>query len=273
MNKIAENDIRNLIARWYAGETTPSEEKVILDWFASAEEPLPSDLAEEKEIFTLLGEAKEEISVPEEVARRIEAGIEAEIGRKKLPIRKFFKPGIWWAAAGIAAVLAGSIYFSGRLDIEPELSGAMELATSSNEEAAKLDTITIGLASNMTIKEPEEPSARPRKLTRRASLVPNAAVLPSPERVDTLDNGYYLTAEEEAELAAHNYRIVDNEEEAADILRGIFGNLSEYLELADDQIRTTNLQFENELKESLEFTKLPDDKNPLYYIPYEILPI
>ena len=107
MNDI--NQIRTLLDRWYGGESSPGDETMLTDFFASAGE-LPPDLEADRALFAAMSEA----------AASFTAGVETEMARE----RRVAKPARWrrilWAASGAAACLLAVVAaynYSGTQDI------------------------------------------------------------------------------------------------------------------------------------------------------------
>lgn len=84
------NDIREILNRWYDGNTTPAEQQRLVDFFATDRE-LPADLEMEREMFRAMTEAGEDYAeMPLEVSRSINAALEVEMAREREPQRKGF---------------------------------------------------------------------------------------------------------------------------------------------------------------------------------------
>lgn len=88
--------IRQLLVRYYEGQTTPAETKVLKEFFRAAKD-IPEDLTADAAVFRAMSACDEtDCVVPEDLKARIVA---ATVGSRK----RFFN---WKAAAGIAASLA-----------------------------------------------------------------------------------------------------------------------------------------------------------------------
>ena len=62
--------IKSLLARFYEGQTTPEEERLLADFFRR--EDVPEDLQEDKQLFLLLAQTSEQ-EMPQEIADEITA--------------------------------------------------------------------------------------------------------------------------------------------------------------------------------------------------------
>ena len=88
--------IRQLLVRYYEGQTTPAETKVLKEFFRVAKD-IPEDLTADAAVFRAMSACDAtDCVVPEDLKARIVA---ATVGSRK----RFFN---WKAAAGIAASLA-----------------------------------------------------------------------------------------------------------------------------------------------------------------------
>ncbi|HHT29094.1 MULTISPECIES: hypothetical protein [Petrimonas] len=95
------NDIRKLLEKFYQGDTSLEEEKVLTAFFL--QDDIPDELLSDKRLFCALN--SESVEVPEESARTIEMLIDS-FGEAEPSIRKirFFHARYWMA--GVAASLA-----------------------------------------------------------------------------------------------------------------------------------------------------------------------
>ena len=115
--------IKSLLARFYEGQTTPKEERLLADFFRR--EDVPEDLQEDKQLFLMLSQISEQ-EMPQDIAEEITAFVnnlgqsdiqplthvseqhKGMIFRLKTPPKMFYR-----AAATVAILLAigGGVFF------------------------------------------------------------------------------------------------------------------------------------------------------------------
>lgn len=213
------NDIRELLDRWYAGETSPDEQRRLMNFF-SEERSLPDDLEEERALFEALG-ATGEVKMPDKYSDRIDAAMRREMSRKSLRMRMAY---MVTSAAACVALLWGGYSNLLREDAKP-----VQLADNKTEirqTAAPVvtdDTVTVvhlaPVQSTMIAK------AKPVKSRKVVKPEIPAEVTETTELADYEYNGYddyELPAEERERLIAANYRIVESDEEARAIATTVF---------------------------------------------------
>lgn len=251
------NDIREILNRWYDGNTTPAEQQRLADFFARDRE-LPADLEMEREMFRAMTEAGEEYAeMPHEVSERINAAIEAEMAEERGPQRK----GFGWrrramtacaAAACMAVVLTIPFLKS---DDKAMVGDKPGMALSETPDAGPISTDT------MLFMTPEQPRAvapaiekESRKLAsaqKKASRHDKAsrhAVKRKP--VETYsDDDLYLSEEEEERLVAANYHVVTDEREANAILGAVFVRLKSGITEESYKISDVKARYEMEMND------------------------
>ena len=242
MNSNKINEIRGTLDRWYAGETSPDEERGLMEFFATATE-LPEDLEAERRLFTGMGDVMSEVmdspvDMPVEYSDRIAAALDAEIAREAHTNRN--RASTWrrriLAAGGVAAcLLAGWLGF--RTVTVPELPGdtvpgqyaavpkpTVTPAPSGISAASAEESVAIASASVPA----SAGKSKPRMARRSAAPVKEtAADLSSGREEDSYwdEDDMYLSAEEEARLLADNYHVIDNECEANAFVSSVFARL------------------------------------------------
>lgn len=94
------DDIRILLHKFYAGETSSEEEAELADFF-SASDDLPEDMLADKRLFATLAEMSNAEDVPEWLEERISSAIDRECSQSRhLRVKKFKR-----LLTGAAAVL------------------------------------------------------------------------------------------------------------------------------------------------------------------------
>ena len=119
--------IKSLLSRFYEGQTTPEEERMLADFFRR--EDVPEDLQQDKQLFLLLVQASDQ-EMPQDIAEEITAFVnnlgqtkiqplipedkqrKGEIFRLKTP------PKMWYRVAATVAILfaiGGGVFFHQRI--------------------------------------------------------------------------------------------------------------------------------------------------------------
>lgn len=244
------NDIREILNRWYDGNTTPAEQQRLADFFATDRE-LPADLEMEREMFRAMTEAGEDYAeMPHDVSERINAAIEAEMVEERGPQRK----GFGWrrramtacaAAACMAVVLTIPFLKS---DDKAMVGDKPGMALSETPDAGPISTDT------MLFMTPEQPRAvapavekESRKLASAQKKSSRKAVKCKP--VETDDDDLYLSAEEEERLVAANYHVVTDEREANAILGAVFVRLKSGMTEESYKISDVKARYEMEMND------------------------
>lgn len=244
------NDIREILNRWYDGNTTPAEQQRLADFFATDRE-LPADLEMEREMFRAMTEAGEDYAeMPHDVSERINAAIEAEMAGERGPQRK----GFGWrrramtacaAAACMAVVLTIPFLKSSDKAMVGDKPG---MALSETPDAGPISTDT------MLFMTPEQPRAvapavekESRKLASAQKKSSRKAVKCKP--VETDDDDLYLSEEEEERLVAANYHVVTDEREANAILGAVFVRLKSGMTEESYKISDVKARYEMEMND------------------------
>lgn len=245
------NDIREILNRWYDGNTTPAEQQRLADFFAT-DRALPADLEMEREMFRAMTEAGEECAeMPLEVSERINAAIEAEMVREREPQRK----GFGWrrramtacaAAACMAVVLTIPFLKSNDKAMVGDKAG---MAVSETPDVRPVSTDT------MLFMTPELPRTvapavekESRKLASAQKKSSRKAVKCKPVETDS-DDDLYLSAEEEERLVAANYHVVTDEREANAILGAVFVRLKSGITEESYKISDVKARYEMEMND------------------------
>lgn len=245
------NDIREILNRWYDGNTTPAEQQRLADFFATDRE-LPADLEMEREMFRAMTEAGEDYAeMPLEVSRSINAALDAEMARERRPQRKNFG----WrrramtacvAAACMAVVLTIPFLKSSDKAMVEDKAG---MAVSETPDVRPVSTDT------MLFMTPEQPRAvapavekESRKLASAQKKSSRKAVKRKPVETDS-DDDLYLSEEEEERLVAANYHVVTDEREANAILSTVFVRLESGMTEENFRISDVRTRYEMEMND------------------------
>ena len=118
--------IKSLLARFYEGQTTPEEERLLADFFRR--EDVPEDLQEDKQLFLLLVQASDQ-EMPQDIAEEITAFVNnlgqtkiqplipEDKQRKGVIFRLKTPPKMWYRVAATVAILlaiGGGVLFHQR---------------------------------------------------------------------------------------------------------------------------------------------------------------
>lgn len=245
------SDIREILNRWYDGNTTPAEQQRLADFFATDRE-LPADLEMEREMFRAMAEAGEDYAeMPVEVSERITVALEAEMAGERVERRK----GFGWrrramtacaAAACMAMILTIPFLKSSDKAMIGDKAG---MAESETPDARRASTDT------MLFMTPELPRAvapavekESRKLASAQKKASRHAVKRKPVETDSYDD-LYLSEEEEERLVAANYHVVTDEREAHAILSTVFVRLESGMTEENLKISDVRTRYEMEMNE------------------------
>ncbi len=106
--------IKSLLARFYEGQTTPEEERLLADFFRR--EDVPEDLQEDKQLFLLLAQTSDQ-EMPQDIAEeittfvnnlgqtKIQPLILEDKQRKGVIFRLKTPPKMWYRVAATVAIL------------------------------------------------------------------------------------------------------------------------------------------------------------------------
>ena len=106
--------IKSLLSRFYEGQTTPEEERLLADFFRR--EDVPEDLQEDKQLFLLLAQASDQ-EMPQDIAEEITAFVNnlgqtkiqplipEDKQRKGVIYRLKTPPKMWYRVAATVAIL------------------------------------------------------------------------------------------------------------------------------------------------------------------------
>jgi hypothetical protein len=99
--------LRNILERFYRGETSLEEEKKLQDYFSSTK--VPEEFIPDKELFQAFG-SENEIHVPDDLNRKIIASID-RAERKAVRTRRISVFSLSGLAAGLLVMIAVYLFF------------------------------------------------------------------------------------------------------------------------------------------------------------------
>lgn len=253
MNRLNETEIRQLLDRYYTGETSREEELALAAWFADAKD-LPDDLRTEGMMFQAMTEASEsEVDLPAEYNARINDALEKEMarerrlsGRRNLR-RRFLAIG----GSAAACLLAGWIGYGvlsddvrmnkrhtyiakSRTESISKKIVRSEAGITSTETADKVENIqTASLASAAkqgSVTKHRESAGSPQNSVQRKSNLIAAEMSVTSENQNLVISNIateedYDYTDYERELLADNYYVVNNADEASAIVSSVFSRL------------------------------------------------
>lgn len=245
------NDIREILNRWYDGNTTPAEQQRLADFFATDRE-LPADLEMEREMFRAMAEAGEDYAeMPVVVSERITAALEAEMAGERVERRKGFgwrRRAMTACAAAACMAMILTIPFLKSND-KAMIGDKARMAVSETPDARRASTDT------MLFMTPELPRAvapgvekESRKLASAQKKASRHVVKRKPVETDS-DDDLYLSEEEEERLVAANYHVVTDEREAHAILSTVFVRLESGMTEENFKISDVRTRYEMEMND------------------------
>lgn len=276
MTNNREREIREKLDCWYAGVSTPDEERRLMELFA-ATAALPADLEADRRLFFAIHDAEEKpVEMPAEYSVRIESALEAEIAREAMARRG--SPRLWrrrlLAAGGFAACLLAAWF--GFRAIVPEITkenerehrANVEMPVKTNEQVAAVAPTAESQSeseqtesSSIATKPAPAPLASANAKKSVAHTVQSQQIkaqqVKAPEDYEYGNRGdvtagwneeeMYLSPEEEARLTAANYRVVDNEHEAYAIINSVFGRLEGNIARESYKTQDISMQYDMEV--------------------------
>lgn len=262
-NENRYNRIRYLVARWYEGSTTFSEEDDLKRLLKESDH-LPADLEGDKLLICGLDDlAIAEINIPEEYSSRINSALEKEMARSGFfRVRRFL-----WAAASVAVLALGGLLIlrtsekSGvktgegfiseltiglpSLEEDTLLKGhSLELNSGQSGHVAYIPSSGVKSSGYGTLKTLgyETPEKSIRQKERKTSVASNYS--DGSYEPDDEDSS---TQELEERLLSSNYRVIRNEEEAADIINSVFGQLEANIEMEKSKVNKITLDYDSQM--------------------------
>lgn len=244
------DDIREILNRWYDGNTTPAEQQRLADFFATDRE-LPADLEMEREMFRAMAEAGEDYAeMPVEVSERITAALEAEMAGERVERRKGFgwrRRAMTACAAAVCMAMILTIPFLKSND-KAMIGDKAGMAESETPDARRASTDT------MLFMTPELPGSvapaveqESQRLATAKKKAPRHAVKRTPVEADNDDELYI--SEEEERLVAANYHVVTDEREADAIISTVFVRLESGMTEENFKISDVRTRYEMEMND------------------------
>ena len=101
-------EIRKMLDRFYQGETTLEEEKLLLGYFSSTK--VPEELIPDKDLFLSFGSGDETISVPADLNKKIIATID-QVEKKAIRTHRISIFSLSGLAAGLLVMIAVYLFY------------------------------------------------------------------------------------------------------------------------------------------------------------------
>lgn len=251
------NDIREILNRWYGGQSTPAEQQRLAYFFATDRE-LPADLEMEREMFRAMTEVGEDYAeMPHEVSERINAALDAEMAGERVERRK----GFGWrrramtacAAAACMAVVLTIPFLKSSDEAMVEDKAVMALSEAPDVTPASTDTMLfmtpeLPQAVAPAVEKESRKLASAQKKDSRHDKASRHTVKRKPVNTDS-DDDLYLSAEEEERLVAANYHVVTDEREADAILSTVFVRLESGVTEENFRISDVRTRYEMEMND------------------------
>lgn len=221
-------EIREILARWYQGDTSPAEQQRLQEFFA-ADRDLPGDLAMEREVFRAMSAVDEnDVDIPENLSARIDTALRTEIARERnaAGIAKRWRRRIIAACGAAACLVAGMTIYSLVSTDHNQMAPDTRMTVTA---PAAIPSATPDTAVSVKTEPVSVPSARvasAHAIARKAPRKAKRNIEPVQYLNKTVaETDMYLTEAEEQQLIANNYRVVRDEREADAILCSVFNRL------------------------------------------------
>lgn len=258
------NEIRQLLERWYAGDSAAEIQDRLTELFAGAS-GLTDDLLLEREIFLAMHEAAScPVEMPDHLARRVDEVVGKEIAASGRPrLRKTFRRWIYPAASAAACLLVAVVAL--RMGVQENPSSGDTQSCLTSVEKTSVSAAVGHIADTLSAVVAAAPSLEPvadagetgvrRKHCRKAHK-PRSVSRDMEETVPVLkddcrdDDIIFEEPDEPSRLLAANYRVVEDEQEASAIINAVFmrleGRMNEESSHVDEidldyQVRMTKL--------------------------------
>jgi len=142
------DNVRILLNRYYEGETSEEEERMLAEFFATAE--VPADLQPDKALFTHIA-ACDDSSVPDGLGERLEAAIDRMDISDRMASRRRLMPR-WLRMAGVAASVAIALmggYSIMRHHEEPSAMSPKDTCSSPQEAYAYAQSALVKISRDL----------------------------------------------------------------------------------------------------------------------------
>jgi len=101
-------EVRKMLDRFYQGETSLDEEKLLMDYFSSTK--VPEELIPDKDLFLSFGPETETISVPADLNKKIIAAID-RVEKKEVKTHRISIFSLSGLAAGLLIMIAVYLFY------------------------------------------------------------------------------------------------------------------------------------------------------------------
>ncbi|MCK5135115.1 MAG: hypothetical protein KAR19_04950 [Bacteroidales bacterium] len=102
------DEIRKILERFYGGETTLEEEKMLKEYFSSTS--VPEELIPDRDLFQSFGTGSDSIVVPDDLNQKIIASID-QVERKAVRTRRISMFSLSGLAAGLLVMIAVYLFY------------------------------------------------------------------------------------------------------------------------------------------------------------------
>jgi len=117
-----------MLDRFYLGETTREEEKMLYEYFSS--QRVPEELLPDKELFQTIGSGEQDVHVPKDLNQKIISSID-QVERKATRTRRISIFSLSGLAAGLLIMIAVYLFYI-RTDSSPLMASNQLLDTYEN---------------------------------------------------------------------------------------------------------------------------------------------
>lgn len=247
MNKQKETEIRRLLDRYYEGQTSVDEERRLYS-LLTADDDLPEDLKADREVIKALSEYPE-VDIPEETEMKLIGRLEQEMARERLRAvwRKRIITSVVVAASLIAAWIGIRMLIpSAHNDsIEPLLTDIGKKETLISDTSITINHLAVASEGNIN-NQSFSKSLESREQAIRVNKKNNGTTVGTKHSVNEKSNEelIYLSYEEEKELEAANYHVVNDEREAYAIMNAVFLRMDGNIQESDYRIEDISEKYE-----------------------------
>ncbi len=265
-----EDEIRELLSRFYRGESAPDDWLRVVDFFKT-HPSLPADLEAEREFITLLS-APTEMEIPAHLDSRIEESLEQEFSISRHShfgsFPKLFRKSHVGIAATLIALLAVGITII-KSDSNRDLEMTSPMVAAVAQENSDTSSLVAYAGDNSQFKKDTllyeihqlarygEDARQSHVSARKETVTPNIVQPQNPSESTVVSNpqnetsrydwvaeeSERLMTEDERRMLDRNYYVVTDEREASAIISGVFSRLES--NTAPNELSCGNLRREN----------------------------
>lgn len=261
-------EIRDLLERWYAGETSAAEEARLGDLLVSGTD-LPEDLKAEVRLFAEFSLDEDELAeIPDVYEKRITAALEREMaagtGKRILPAAHGWRR-LRWAAVAAVACLAGLVFVF--RENGSSVNSVGDVLTAREEQIRQTVRDTLLNVGTPQFAKAAVPVAGSRASGPDIKTRPKD-VIPDSRKNRGKETSVYMIEAGENLYMPEYYRVIADAEDADSIVNSVFSQFESRLAMESSKLSNLELDYE------LEMVKAQNINNFIYMDDtYEKIPI